>query len=210
MCVGGGGGEVVSGPGAVLVDKRDGSLRFAEYNIIGSLCDLRPSRLEARILRLDVSVNYYYLTMVFWPILDYYLQTGGLKPNSCKYPSDVIRTFFLNLYNCFFFNLKSSQNVLVSSFYFIWIPMLWILRSSYIFYSFSAGSDFKRPNLTSTDVRFWRLKSVPVSPPPPYNGVFLVGIHGPMDEMRIDENQTPAHANNIPRWLAGAGHVTGS
>ena len=27
----------------------------------------------------------------------------------------------------------------------------------------SAGIDFKRQNLTSTDVRFWRLKSVPAS-----------------------------------------------
>ena len=26
--------------------------------------------------------------------------------------------------------------------------------------SFSAGIDFRRPNLTSTDVRFWRLKSI--------------------------------------------------
>ena len=30
----------------------------------------------------------------------------------------------------------------------------------YIFYSFTAGIDFRRQNLTSTDVRFWRLKSV--------------------------------------------------
>ena len=30
-----------------------------------------------------------------------------------------------------------------------------------IFYSFSAGIDFTRQNLTSLDVRFWRLKSYP-------------------------------------------------
>ena len=35
------------------------------------------------------------------------------------------------------------------------------LRPLYIFYSFSAGIDFGRQNLTSIDVRFWRLKSVP-------------------------------------------------
>ena len=35
---------------------------------------------------------------------------------------------------------------------------LWSLK---IFYSFSAGTDFRRQNLTSIDVRFWRLKSVP-------------------------------------------------
>ena len=28
-------------------------------------------------------------------------------------------------------------------------------------YSYSAGIDFRRHNLTSTDVRFWRLKSIP-------------------------------------------------
>ena len=29
-------------------------------------------------------------------------------------------------------------------------------------YSYSAGIDFRRQNLTSADVRFWRLKSIPV------------------------------------------------
>ena len=33
------------------------------------------------------------------------------------------------------------------------------LRS--VYNSFSAGIDFRRQNLTSTDVRFWRLKSIP-------------------------------------------------
>ena len=28
-------------------------------------------------------------------------------------------------------------------------------------YSYSVGIDFRRQNLTSTDVRFWRLKSIP-------------------------------------------------
>ena len=35
------------------------------------------------------------------------------------------------------------------------------LRPSEIFYPFSAGIDFIRQNLASTDVRFWRLKSIP-------------------------------------------------
>ena len=30
-----------------------------------------------------------------------------------------------------------------------------------IFCSFSTGIDFRRQNLSSTDVRFWRLKSIP-------------------------------------------------
>ena len=29
-----------------------------------------------------------------------------------------------------------------------------------IFYSYSAKIDFSRQNVTSTDVRFWRLKSI--------------------------------------------------
>ena len=62
---------------------------------------------------------------------------------------------------------KTSQpneiiiNVLVSSFRFIWIPMLWVYGNYKYFYSYSAGIDFSRQNLTSTDVRFWRLKSFP-------------------------------------------------
>ena len=35
------------------------------------------------------------------------------------------------------------------------------LRPLYMFYSSSAGIDFKRQNMTSIDVRFWRLKTVP-------------------------------------------------
>ena len=31
----------------------------------------------------------------------------------------------------------------------------------YCFYSYSAGIDFSRQNVMSTDVRFWRLKSIP-------------------------------------------------
>ena len=38
---------------------------------------------------------------------------------------------------------------------------VWIPYNTYHSYSFSAGIDFSRQNLTSVDVRFWRLKSVP-------------------------------------------------
>ena len=34
------------------------------------------------------------------------------------------------------------------------------LRQLYIFFSYTAGIDFSRQNLTSTDVLFWRLKSI--------------------------------------------------
>ena len=50
----------------------------------------------------------------------------------------------------------------VSSFRFILIiHVLWICDHYIYFISFSAGADFRRQNLTSTDVKFWRLKSIP-------------------------------------------------
>ena len=47
-------------------------------------------------------------------------------------------------------------NVLVSSFWFIWIPMLWVYGHYKYFYSYSAGIVFRRQNLTST---IWRLQT---------------------------------------------------
>ena len=64
----------------------------------------------------------------------------------------------------FYINNREERffsNVLVSSFRFIWIPMLWINDHYKFVYFYSAGVDFSRQNLTSTDVRFWRLKSIP-------------------------------------------------
>ena len=52
-------------------------------------------------------------------------------------------------------------NVLVRSFRFIRIPMLWVFGYYECIYSFGAGTDFIRQNLTSTDVRFCRIKTVP-------------------------------------------------
>ena len=95
-----------------------------------------------------------------------------------------------------FFQLEVIIIILVSSFWFIWIPMVgllfffffyfqywpnfniedggqacvWVMTiflSSTVYghykyvYSYSAGLDFTRQNLTSEDVRFWRLKSIP-------------------------------------------------
>ena len=59
------------------------------------------------------------------------------------------------------FQFEIIMNVLVSSFRFIWIPMLWVYGHYKDFYSYMGGVDFRRQNLTSTDVRFWRLKSIP-------------------------------------------------
>ena len=60
-----------------------------------------------------------------------------------------------------FFQFEIIINVLVISFWFIWIPMLWVCDHYKYFNSFSAGTVFIRQNLPSTDVRSWRLKSVP-------------------------------------------------
>ena len=60
-----------------------------------------------------------------------------------------------------FISIYIIITVLVSSFRFIWIPMLWVYDHYKSFHSYSAWIDFRLQNLTSTDVRFWRLKSIP-------------------------------------------------
>ena len=59
------------------------------------------------------------------------------------------------------FQLEFIINILVSFFWFIWIPMLWIYGHYKYYNSFSVGTVFIRQNLTSTDVRLWRIKTVP-------------------------------------------------
>ena len=51
-----------------------------------------------------------------------------------------------------FFQFEIIINVLVSSYWFIWIPMVWVYGHYKYLYSYSAGIDFSRQNLTST---FW-------------------------------------------------------
>ena len=60
-----------------------------------------------------------------------------------------------------FFQFETIMMVLVSSFRFIWIPLSWVYDHNKYFNSYSAGIDFSRQNLTSREVRFWRLKSKP-------------------------------------------------
>ena len=57
-----------------------------------------------------------------------------------------------------FFQFEIVINVLASSFRFTWIPMLFVYGHYKCFYSYSAGIDFRRQNLTST---IWRLTSIP-------------------------------------------------
>ena len=61
-----------------------------------------------------------------------------------------------------FFGFEIITNLLVRSSRFIRIPLLWVYDRFKRNYSYSAGIDFRRPNPTSTDVRFRRLKSIPV------------------------------------------------
>ena len=55
------------------------------------------------------------------------------------------------------------------------------LRPIYIFNSFSAGIDFRRQNLTSADVRFWRLNSFPA-----LKGLGQLAKPGPSNERTIE------------------------
>ena len=59
------------------------------------------------------------------------------------------------------FQFEITINVLFSSSRFIWISTLWVYGHYNLFNSFSIGTVFRRQNLTSIDVRFWRLKTFP-------------------------------------------------
>ena len=84
-------------------------------------------------------------------------------------------THYFNLYNAELISYKSWRSngfnqfeiiikVLDSSFWFIWIPMLWVYGHYRYFYSYSAGTDFSRQNLTSTDVGCSRIVRPSVRP----------------------------------------------
>ena len=48
-----------------------------------------------------------------------------------------------------FFQFDIIGNILVSSFFFIWIPIFWVYGHYNLFSSFSVWTDFRRQNLTS-------------------------------------------------------------
>ena len=76
---------------------------------------------------------------------------------------EIIKNVYLAL-SASFKHVGIITNVWVSSLCFIWtcwIPMLWVYGYYKYFNSFSAGTVFIRQNLPSTDVRFWRIKTVP-------------------------------------------------
>ena len=97
-----------------------------------------------------------------------WLVWGKHKIKRLETAINVLSTLTLTTLNYFcinrgaqmcFFQLKIIRNGLVTSFRFIWIPMLSVYSHSKYF--FSAGTVFVRQNLTSLDVRFWRIKTVP-------------------------------------------------
>ena len=68
------------------------------------------------------------------------------------WPSERWNIFCINMETQWFFQFEIIINVLVISFFcFIWIPMLWVYGHYKYVYSFSAGIDSRRQNLTSTD-----------------------------------------------------------
>ena len=74
---------------------------------------------------------------------------------------EALNYFVKNIATKGFFQFEIIINVLVTSSCFIWIPMLLVYAHFKYVYFYSAGIDFGRQNLTSTDVRFWRLKAIP-------------------------------------------------
>ena len=80
--------------------------------------------------------------------------TGGMLPRiffKCKASKDALLTIFKS-----FFRFEIIINLLVRSSRLIRIRMLWVYDHYECNYSYSSGIDFRRPNPTSTDVRFSR------------------------------------------------------
>ena len=73
-----------------------------------------------------------------------------------------------------FFQFEILTNVLVSSFCFVWMLKSRVCGHLKCFYSLSAETVFRRQNLTSLDVRFWRLKTVPALKGLRHNGDILI------------------------------------
>ena len=64
------------------------------------------------------------------------------------------------LFKCFVFAEKLIRYIEVKNIAWIVHPS-WFIKIFQCFNPYSAGTDFSRQNLTSVDVRFWRLKSIP-------------------------------------------------
>ena len=78
--------------------------------------------------------------------------------------------------------------------------MLWVYGHQKYFYSYSVGIDFSGQNLTSTDVRFWRLKSIPTLLRPLFSVAhFLFSARSTVNTTRWP-NAESMLAHRLRRW----------
>ena len=96
----------------------------------------------------------------YWSVWAVILENTGYWTNVFLTPT-MIDYFYINHGDKGFFQFKIIINVLASSSRFIWMPLLWVYGHYQYLIFFNARTVFKRQNLTSTDVRFWRVKAVP-------------------------------------------------
>ena len=73
----------------------------------------------------------------------------------------TLKYFCINYGDRRVFQFEIIVKVLVNSLRFFRMPMLWVCGHYNIFNAFRAGIVFRRQNLPSIDVRFWRVKTVP-------------------------------------------------
>ena len=90
-----------------------------------------------------------------------------------------------------FFQFEIIINVLVSSFCFIRIFMLWVYGHYKYLSSFSANIVLIRQYMTSTDVRFWRIKTI--SPPKGLTRIWCLLPY--MSDMCPDLRHSSMHHN---------------
>ena len=95
-----------------------------------------------------------------WPSESRVIQYYKYKRLFTMFNPKALKYFCMNHEDQRVFSIEIIINVLVSSLWLICICS-WPMAIRNIFASYIAGIDFRRQNLTSTDVRFWRLKSIP-------------------------------------------------
>ena len=91
-----------------------------------------------------------------------------------------------------FLQFEIIKNVLVSSFRFIWISMLWVYEHYKYVYSFRAVIDLRCQNLTSADVRLWRLKLIPA-----LNGLIVLTHITPFCKSKLKGITTHLSSNQL-------------
>ena len=137
------------------------SLLASRYDIhqtrLAMLCATLPARLPAR-LPADSSMPWSWVCATT-------VNTYSANHDYSRYNPDTAEIILCDSWRPKdYFQFEIIINVLVSSFWLIWIPMWWVYGHYKNNYFYSAGIDFRRRHLTSTDVRFRvrfrRLKSI--------------------------------------------------